>query len=92
MRSRVEGSSLLFTPEKAGAYALSLEDAPPLAWVAVNVAPDESDVRSYDSVAAAERELDPERFLRHVDLSPGLFGLVLLLLLVQAIAATRGLP
>lgn len=90
IRSRIEGSNLVFTPERPGAYALQLESSPPLAWVAVNVSPDESDVRPYDSVAAAEKELDPDMFLRHVDLSPGLFGFALVLLLAQSLLAVRG--
>ncbi|MBW1877095.1 MAG: BatA and WFA domain-containing protein [Deltaproteobacteria bacterium] len=90
VRSRIEGSNLVFVPERPGAYALSLESGPALAWVAVNVSPDESDVRSYDSVAAVEKELNPEMFLRHLDLSSGLFGLALVLMLLQALVAVRG--
>ncbi len=90
VRSRVEGSSLIFVPAEPGAYAIALDNAPPLAWVAVNVLPDESDVRAYETVAEVERELDPERFLRHVDLAPALYGVVLLLLLLQSLAAVRG--
>ena len=56
----------------------------------MNVSPDESDVRSYDSVAAVEKELNPELFLRHLDLSSGLFGLALVLMLLQALVAVRG--
>jgi hypothetical protein len=90
VRSRVEGSNLVFVPERPGAYSLSLENGPPLAWVAVNVSPDESDVRSYDSVAAVEKELNPEMFLRHLDLSSWLFGLALVLMSLQALVAVRG--
>jgi len=90
VRSRIEGSNLVFVPERPGAYALSLENGPPLAWVAVNVSPDESDVRSYDSLAVVEKELDPELFVRYVDLSSGLFGLALVLMLLQALVAVRG--
>ena len=61
-----------------------------LAWVAVNVSPDESDVRTYSSVAAVERDLDPDLFLRHLDLAPALFAAAMLLLLVQAAMAVRG--
>jgi len=90
VRSHVDGSSLVFSPEKAGAYAVTLESGPPIAWVAVNVSPDESDVRSYDSVGEVERDLDPSLFTKQVDLAPGLFGLGLLLLVVQGLIATRG--
>jgi hypothetical protein len=90
VRSRIEGSTLLFVPEQPGAYALSLEAAPPLAWVAVNVSPDESDVRPYGSIAAVERDLDPDLFVRNVDLAPALFAAALALLLLQAALAVRG--
>lgn len=90
VRSRIEGSSLIFVPERPGAYALQLEDAPPLAWIAVNVSPDESDVRPYDSVAETEKQMDPDLFLRHMELSPAFFGVALVLLLLQALLAVRG--
>ncbi len=90
VRSRIEGSSLSFVPERPGAYALQVEGAPVLAWVAVNVSPDESDVRPYDSVAETGRRIAPELYVRQMDLSPGLFGFALLLLLGQALLALRG--
>jgi hypothetical protein len=90
VRSRVEGSRLLFTPEQPGAYALTLADAPPLAWVAVNTDPGESDVRSYDDVARVEREIDPELLVRRVELARPVLGLGLVLVLLQALLAARG--
>ena len=90
VRSRIEGSTLLFTPDKPGAYALVLESAPPLAWVAVNVLPDESDVRAYDSVAEVEAEIRPELFQKHVDLSPFALGLGFVLLVLSSLMAVRG--
>jgi hypothetical protein len=90
VRSRIDGSSLLFLPEKAGAYRLEISDAPTLAWVAVNSPAEESDVRRYDSIAKAEQEIDPELFLRHVDLSPWLFLAGFVLLVLQALAGARG--
>lgn len=89
VRSRIEGSKLLFVPDRPGAYRLEIESAPPLAWIAVNTPPEESDVRRYDSIAKAERELDPELFLRHVDLSPWLFAGALALGLVQGLLSLR---
>ena len=87
--SRIEGSNLLFRPDEPGAYELRLPDAPPLAWIAVNTDPIESDVRASDSLVAVQRELDPERFLLHADLSPGLLGFALFALVLQAVLATR---
>ena len=88
--SRVEGSKLLFTPEMPGAYAVKAESAPILAWVAVNNDPDESDVRSYGSVAAVEGDLKPELLERRVDLGRGFLGFGLLMLMAQALLALRG--
>lgn len=89
VRSRIEGSSVVFEPESPGAYAVGMPDAPVLAWVAVNLDPAESDVRVPRSLAAVEAELLPELFQRHVDLTPPLLAGALLLLLAQAWRATR---
>jgi hypothetical protein len=89
VRDRIDGSTLLFVPEKPGAYVLQVEDAPPLAYVAVDTAPEESDVRRYDQIAAAEQAIKPELFLRRVDLSPWLLAAGLALVLVQAGLALR---
>ncbi len=86
---RIEGHHLVFTPERAGAYTLRVEGMPPLAYVAVNTDPLESDVRRSTSVLAVEREFDPERFTARVDLAPPALALALLLLMLQALAAVR---
>ena len=91
VRSRIEGSLLLFTPDRSGAYEVRVESAPPLAWVAVNTPAEESDVRRYDSIAAAEAEIAPDLFVRHIDLSPLMFAFSILLLLVQGLMARRGM-
>ncbi len=88
--SRIEGSKLVFTPDTPGAYEVTAESAPTLAWVAVNNDPDESDVRAYGSVAGVEGELKPELLERRVDLGRGFFGFGLLLLVAQAVLALRG--
>jgi hypothetical protein len=90
VRSRIDGTKLVFTPEEAGAYVLQLESAPPLAWVAVNTDPIESDVRSYDSVANVERELDPSLLTRRVDLGRQMLSLGLLGLALSSVLALRG--
>jgi len=76
--TRIEGTTLLFTPQEPGAYAVQVEAVPTMAWVAVNLDGVESDVRAYDSVAAAESAIKPELFTRYIDLSPWLWGLALL--------------
>lgn len=88
--SRIEGSYLFFTPARPGAYVLRIEAAPPLAWVAVNVDSVESDVRRYDSVMEAEARIAPERFLKHIDLTPWLLAAALALALLIALLALRG--
>lgn len=89
VRKRMEGSTVVFQPERTGAYRLELPDAPPLAWIAVNTDPQESDVRPYGSVTAIGQELDPERFTRQADLSGGLLALALGALVLQALLALR---
>jgi hypothetical protein len=90
VRGRMEGSTLVFVPRRPGAYAVSLGDAPPMAWVAVNVDPEEGDVRNYGSIVATERELAPELLQRHVDLARPALVLALLIFLAQGLLAMRG--
>ena len=90
VRSRIDGQRLLFTPEAPGAYQLALESAPPLAWVAANVPAEESDVRAYDSVVAAEREIAPELLTRRIDLAGFAWVLALALVAAQGLAGLRG--
>lgn len=90
VRSRIDGRQIVFTPDEPGAYAVKLPDAPPMAWVAVNTDPLESDVRRGTTVSAVEQELDPERFvLRHDLASPAYGGAFGLLVLASLLAAGR---
>ncbi|MFH1464489.1 MAG: VWA domain-containing protein [Pseudomonadota bacterium] len=73
-----------FVPLRPGAYRLALPGAPPLAQVAVNTPPEESDVRRYGSLAAVAADLTPVAQQRRVDLAPWALGLGLALLLIQA--------
>ena len=84
-----QGAVVRFTPRSPGAYALTVVGAPPLAWIAVNTAIEESDVRVSHTLAAMEAEVAPELFLKTSDLSLGLLVLSLLGLLGQAFAARR---
>ena len=90
VKSHVEASQLVFTPETPGGYEIRVETAPPLAWVAANTPPDESDVRRYEGLAMAESKIDPDLFQRHIDLGPGLLGAALAMLLLQAVLSLRG--
>lgn len=91
VRSRLDGRRLVFTPTEPGAYELALQSAPPLAWVAVNVPAEESDVRSYDTVVAAERAIAPDLLTRRVDLArPAWAGVMLLLLAQGVLSLARG--
>lgn len=90
VRSRIEGSELRFDPDRPGAYAVTVENAPPIAFVAVNTALGESDVRRSDGIAKAEQRLAPDLFKVQVDLSPYLLALALALAVAQALMAAFG--
>ena len=90
VRSRIDAARLVFTPAEPGAYAVVVDGAPPLAWVAANPLPEESDVRRSGDLLAVQRELDPERMLRHVDLSRWAWIAALVAMCVSAIGAMRG--
>lgn len=92
VQSDREGSNLIFTPEEAGGYRVALAGGPPLAWVAVNVDPAESDVRRTTSVAETESELDPELFVRHTDLGAPSLAFGMLFLVGSALLAVVGGP
>ncbi|MFM2246244.1 MAG: hypothetical protein RL071_2318 [Pseudomonadota bacterium] len=81
------GDSLSFTPAKAGAYAVELPGAPPLAWVAVNTDPVESDVQRGPGLLAVAAEVAPEAFVVRLDLSRPLLWAALGLLLLQGALA-----
>ncbi len=85
--ARVRSGVLGFTPDRAGAYVVETPGAPPLAWVAANVDPVESDVRPGPSLIETAASVDPERFLRRLSVSPWLLGVALLLGLLQALLA-----
>ncbi len=84
---------LVFVPRQPGPYTLSLPGSPPLAWVAVNTPPGESDVLRYERLAELEAQLAPQLLQRRVGLGAGALGFALLLLLLQAaLARTEGAP
>ena len=80
-----EDAVLRFFPRKPGAYSLEIEGAPPMAWIAANSVPLESDVRVTQRIAAVEAEMAPELFLREMRLARPLFAAALGFLLLQAI-------
>jgi len=69
---RQRDGAVRFTPERPGAYLLESPGAPPLAWIAVNTDPVESDVRPGPGLVETAAEVDPERFERRIPLSPWL--------------------
>jgi len=86
---RAEGLRVKFRPLVPGGYTLTLEGAPPVARVAVNVDPNESDVRPYDDLRRVEAELDPETWLQKIDLGRQLLAAAVVLLLLQALLSAR---
>jgi hypothetical protein len=89
VRSRVEDGALWFTPPAPGAYQVQPDSAPTAVWVAVNTPAQESDVRRYGSLAAAEAAVAPHLFERHVELGPWLLLVCVGLLVAQAVLAVR---
>jgi hypothetical protein len=87
--TRVGSGSVSFTPTRAGAYAVQTPGAPPLAWVAVNVDPMESDVRPGPSLIETAAEIDPERFLHRLGLAPWLLLAAMALAALQALLARK---
>ena len=90
VRARVDSDSLVFTATRPGAYSVGPPDAPPLARVAVNTVPEESDVRRYDSVATVESELDPGILRQSRELGPHLLAAAAVVGLLAALLAVRG--
>ncbi len=83
--SFVRSGTATFQATAAGAYLVETPGAPPLAWVAANVDPRESDVRPGPTLVETAAEVDPDRFLRRFSLAPWLLGAALLLGLLQAL-------
>jgi hypothetical protein len=82
-------SGVRFRADKAGAYRVQTPGAPPLAVVAANVAPAESDVRVSAALAETAAEVDPERFMHRFALLPWLLWAALAVGLLQAVVAVR---
>ena len=78
-----------FTPDRPGAWIVGIEGEPPLARIAVNTDIGESDVRVYDTLAAVEAKVDPKLLENSLDLGRASLGGGVLLLLLQALVATR---
>lgn len=92
VRVVVSGDEGRLTVDAPGAYRVDVADGPPLAWVAANTDPIESDVRRYDSVARVEADLEPELFTRHQELAWPALWLALALALGGASLARRVPP
>ena len=76
---------LWFHPKEPGAYALQIEGAPPMAWIAANSPMAESDVRVTRRLATVESEMAPELFLREVRLARPLLWASVLFFALQGI-------
>jgi len=87
--SRVEGTTVVFRPDRAGAYVVETPGAPPLAYVAVNVPAEESDVRAGPEIVATAASVDPAPFTIKHPLAPWLMWAALGLAVGQA-AMSRG--
>ncbi|MFT5585119.1 MAG: hypothetical protein ACI9VR_002707, partial [Cognaticolwellia sp.] len=77
--------ALSFVPSEPGAYQVGSPGQPPAAWVAVNVAPQESDVRVSDTITEVQRAIDPALLERKIPLGPVSLWVGLVALLAQAI-------
>lgn len=80
---------LRFVPERAGAYSLGRLEEPPAVWVAVNVPPEESDIRPDETIAAAQARLAPDRVAHRIALDPALLLAGLALLVAAGLLARR---
>ena len=89
--AEVERGSVRFRPLEAGAHRVVIPGMPPLAQIAVNVDPVESDIRRGPSLAETAADIDPERFMVRVPLYRWALWLVLLMVLAQALFALRRL-
>jgi hypothetical protein len=89
-RREATRDGIVFNPQSPGAYQLSLDGAAPLAWIAVNTDPNESNLSPGLDLAEAEAEIAPELFLREASLGLGaLWGALALLLLQGLISRQR---
>jgi hypothetical protein len=87
---RGEELEVRFTPRAPGAYTIGIAGEPALALVAVNVAPEESDVRVHQTIAQAEAEISPELLQNTLELGPWALLLGVLALLLQAGVSVLG--
>ncbi len=90
--SEVTANGVRFHVDRAGAYRVEAPGAPPLARVAVNVDPLESDVRPGPSLAETAAEVDPDRFVERVSLLQYLLWAVLGCALLLGLLARRSRP
>jgi len=85
--AQVRNGAISFRVELAGAYMVESPGSPPLAWIAANVDPEESDVRPGPSLVSLAAEVDPDRYLQRRELSAWLMLGGLALALLQALVS-----
>ena len=82
---RYQQDKVSFIPQHAGEYLLRSPGAPPIARIAVNYIPEESDVRVSKSLMQIASEIDPDRFIQKAILGPWLLWGGLLFFVLQAL-------
>jgi len=77
--------ALRFLPRDPGGWSVAYEGVPPLAQVAVNIAPEESDITPGRELIAIQAELAPELFARRAGLGLPALWLAVVLWCLQAL-------
>jgi hypothetical protein len=77
--------ALRFNPGEPGGWWVAYEGVPPLAQVAVNIAPEESDITPGRELLAIQAELAPELFARRAGLGLPALWLAVVLWCLQAL-------
>ena len=89
---RYNKGKALFTPTHAGPYLLRSSGAPPIAQIAVNYPPEESDIRVSDELLSVASEVVPDRYIQKAALAPWLIWISLGLFLLQALLSFSKRP
>jgi hypothetical protein len=84
--------TLTFTPMRPGGFSAVPADRPPVAWVAVNTDPAESDVRHTDSIIATQARMAPDRMIRRTSLAFPVLAAGILLLFGASVIGRGRIP
>jgi hypothetical protein len=80
-----EGDAIRFRPRYAGAYQLKANGAPPIAQLAANHIPEESDVRVGKALIEVAAEVEPDRFIQKRSLVKWLLWMAVGAFLLQSL-------